>query len=148
MQQSTRYSLGEKTHIHHPRSDLLWVESKPRVGVQQTSACTRQERTQHAVVNSLLRHIRSNADPAKLGNRLLLQEDFWLLSLQQGHNKVRRRRRRIHTNRFPTTIPLTPHSRRRRQRKRSLVGRQNTERRTEHAIDQQFRHRQQTQNEN
>ncbi|CAM6030442.1 unnamed protein product [Sphagnum balticum] len=42
----------------------------------------------------------------------------------------------------------TPHSRRRRQRKRSRVGRQNTERRTEHAIDQQFRHRQQTQNEN
>ncbi|CAK9203956.1 unnamed protein product [Sphagnum troendelagicum] len=54
----------------------------------------------------------------------------------------------IHTNRFPTTIPLSPHSRRRRQRKRSVVGRQNTERRTEHAIDQQFRHRQQTQNEN
>jgi hypothetical protein len=144
MQQSTRCSLGEKTHIHHPRSDLLRVESKPRIGVQQTSACTRQKRTHHAVVNSLPRHIRSNADPAKLGTRLLLQEDFFLLSLHQGHNKVRRRRRGIHTNRFPKTIPLSPHSRRRRQRKRSLVGRQNTERR----IDQQFRHSQQTQNEN
>jgi hypothetical protein len=65
MQQSTGCSLGEKTHIHHPRSDLLWVESKPRIGVQRTSVCTRQKRTQHAVVNSLPRHIRSNADPAK-----------------------------------------------------------------------------------
>jgi hypothetical protein len=147
MQQSTRCSLGEKTHIHHPRSDLLWVESKPRIGVQQTSACTRQKRTQHAVVNSLPRHIRSNADPARLGTRLLLQEDFWLLSLHQGHNKVRRRRRRIHTNRFPTTIPLS--SFQKTQTKKAESSREtNTERRTEHAIDQQFRDRQQTQNEN